>query len=80
MLTVNVTVEDLLLFCCNFCCIIISHNGASSQSLLSEYIQWLTAKQPAFNQARLSLNHFEFAFHFAAFFNCLIISRLSSHI
>lgn len=52
-------------------CIVIAPNGFPQLHLrLHEVFQWLTAKQPASNQGRLSLNYFKFAFHFAASFNC----------
>lgn len=49
----------------DFRCLLRSANGkpsASSGSELNEDIQWITAKLPAFNQARLSLNDFFFFF------------------
>lgn len=59
---------------CNFSCTgtLMGFFFQSHASLsLNEDIQWLTAKQPPLNQARLSLNRCEFAFHFAAYFNSL---------
>lgn len=59
---------------CNFSCTgaLMGFFFQSHASLsLNEDIQWLTAKQPPLNQARLSLNHCEFAFHFTAYFNSL---------
>lgn len=58
-----------------FCCIIASPNGFPQPRLLSEDIRWLSAKQPAFNQGRLSPKNKSFGI---CIFTLLLVSTVWS--